>query len=278
MTSGGGGVAGFVADCAELRVDELVAAAERLLQYGSSLTCPGFPFAGLAVAQQAVRALSKRVPVRYIPASMVKAVIFDLDSCLAAADEVGRELFARAFDAIRAANHGHVPEDQLAAAFNDCWRIPFDVISERYGFSPAMRAVGFAAFAQTEVTQQMHGYGDLDVLRHIRAHLFLVTSGFRRLQLSKVKALGKEHLLTELHIDAIDEEGPKGKRHAFESILRKYQFAPSEVLVVGDNPDSEIAAGNSLGITTVQTLRPGVPASPVATHQIRTLHELLPLL
>jgi hypothetical protein len=33
---------------------------------------------------------------------MTKAIIFDLDSCLAAADEVGQNLFAPAFAAIRA--------------------------------------------------------------------------------------------------------------------------------------------------------------------------------
>jgi putative hydrolase of the HAD superfamily len=44
--------------------------------------------------------------------------------------------------------------------------------------------------------------------------------------------------------------------------------------VVGDNPDSEIAAGNQLGITTIQILRPGVPVSPAATHQVRSLTEL----
>ena len=48
---------------------------------------------------------------------MIKAVIFDLDSCLAAADEVGSQLFAPAFQAIRSANHGDVPEDRLEAAF-----------------------------------------------------------------------------------------------------------------------------------------------------------------
>ena len=41
---------------------------------------------------------------------MTKAIIFDLDSCLAAADEVGEQLFAPAFAAIRAANDGSVPE------------------------------------------------------------------------------------------------------------------------------------------------------------------------
>ena len=146
-----------------------------------------------------------------------------------------------------------------------------------------MRSAGFAAFAETEVTEQMHGYGDLDALRDLKAaplllQLFLVTSGFRRLQQSKVKALGLDQLLTGLHIDAIDESGPKGKLHAFRSILRDHNLSPSEVLVVGDNPESEIAAGNELGMTTIQILRPGVPPSAAATHQIRSLHELKKLM
>lgn len=205
---------------------------------------------------------------------MIKALIFDLDSCLAAANEVGDVLFEPAFHAIRAANQGDVPEDKLQAAFADCWRFPFDSIADKYGFSSAMRQAGFDAFRNTEVTQPMSGYGDLAVLAEIPAKLFLVTSGFRRLQESKVRALGIAHLFTEVHIDAIDEAHPQGKLPAFAEILKKHQFSPAEVLVVGDNPDSEIAAGNRLGMTTVQILRPGVPASPAATHRIRSLHEL----
>jgi len=205
---------------------------------------------------------------------VIRALIFDLDSCLAAADELGETLFAPAFQAIRSANDGHVSEDQLRAAFADCWRFPFDFIAEKYGFSPAMRSAGSAAFSHLEVRQPMHGYGDLAVLGEIGAKLFLVTSGFRRLQESKVKALGIARLFTEVHIDAIDESHPRGKLHAFEAIMKTHQLAPHEVLVVGDNPESEIAAGNKLGMITIQTLRPGVPASPTATHHIRTLDEL----
>jgi len=205
---------------------------------------------------------------------MIKAIIFDLDSCLAAANEVGDGLFAPAFQAIRTANNGHVPEDQLRSAFADMWRFPFDFIANKYKFSAEMRAAGFAVLRQIEVRQPMHGYGDLGVLAELQCKLFLVTSGFRRLQQSKVDALNISHLFTEIHIDAIEEPNPKGKQPMMEAILRTHGFAPSEVLIVGDNPDSEIAAGNRLGITTIQTLRPGVHSSRAATYQIRNLEEL----
>jgi FMN phosphatase YigB (HAD superfamily) len=205
---------------------------------------------------------------------MIKALIFDLDSCLAPADEVGESLYTAAFQAIRSANDGRVSEEKLHAAFDDCWRFPFDSVAEKYGFSPAMRSAGFEALRQVEVRQPMRGYGDLASLAEIRAKCFLVTSGFRRLQESKIKALGIAHLFTAIHIDAIDEPHPQGKLRAFEAILQAHQLTPSEVLVVGDNPDSEIAVGNRLGMTSIQTLRPGVPASPAVSHHIRTLAEL----
>jgi FMN phosphatase YigB (HAD superfamily) len=47
---------------------------------------------------------------------------------------------------------------------------------------------------------------------------------------------------------------------------------------VGDNPDSEIEAGNRLGITTVQILRLGVPHGNNATQYIHDLAELKGLL
>lgn len=209
---------------------------------------------------------------------MPRAVIFDLDSCLAAANEVGDELFAPAFAAIRAANDGTVVEATLCKAFDECWRCAFDFVADKYGFTVAMRVAGWETFARTEVTQPMFGYGDLAVLKEIPVQRFLVTSGFRRLQESKVRALGFGDWFVAVRIDAIDEPQRKGKHGIFQELLATYRLQPEEVWVVGDNPDSEIAAGNRLGIKTVQILRPGVPRSTAADAHIHNLNELQALL
>jgi Predicted hydrolase (HAD superfamily) len=209
---------------------------------------------------------------------VIKALIFDLDSCLSAANEVGDQLFKPAFDAIRRANHGAVSEDSLKQAFSDCWRFPFNDVAHKYGFTEEMTKAGFAALAEIEVTEPMHGYGDLHVLRELHQKLFLVTSGFRRLQESKVNAVGIRKLFAEIRIDAIDEPGSKGKARHFEEILKSHSLKPGEVMVVGDNPDSEIVAGNRLGMKTVQVLRPGVPRGDNATAHINSLNELGELL
>jgi HAD superfamily hydrolase (TIGR01549 family) len=116
------------------------------------------------------------------------------------------------------------------------------------------------------------------VLRDLAFDLFLVTSGFRGLQESKVGALQIASLFKRIEIDAIDEPDRKGKQRIFESILETYRLRPEEVIVVGDNPDSEIEAGNELGMKTVQILRPGVPRAHNATYYIQTFNELNALL
>lgn len=209
---------------------------------------------------------------------MTKAIIFDLDSCLSPADEPGQQLFAPAFDAVTNANRGSHSAAVLQNAFADMWRLPFDFVAEKHRFTSAMKAAGWEVLTHLEVTTPMQGYGDLDVLKELPVQRFLVTSGFRRLQESKIRALGIAPLFTAIYIDAIDQSGYRGKQKIFDEILRDYRLWPDQVLIVGDNHDSEIAAGVRLGIRTVQTLRPGVPRSPTATYHIQTLHELKPLL
>lgn len=213
---------------------------------------------------------------------MIKAIIFDLDNCLSAADEPGSALLEPVFDAIRQANRGTLPNDMLETALADCWYHALDFVAKKHSFSDEMLAAGWDVISQTRVTTLMRGYGDLQVLAELRGEplpmLFLVTSGFRQLQDSKVKALSVEQpfeqWFTRIYIDAVDEPNRTSKQDIFQTILNTHQFSPAEVLVVGDNPDSELAAGDRLGIPTVQILRPGVAPSTLATHHIRTLHEL----
>jgi putative hydrolase of the HAD superfamily len=209
---------------------------------------------------------------------MIKALIFDLDNCLAAANEAGEQLYAPVFAAIRQASQGQIPEARLKAALNDCWYHALDWVAQKHGFSETTLAAGWQVLSQLEITQPLHGYGDLHLLPELSAERFLVTSGFQRLQQSKIKALNISTWFSGVYIDAIDQPGRLGKKAIFENILRLGRLQPAEVLVVGDNPDSELEAGNCLGIRTVQTLRPGVTRSGVATFQVHDLAGLKTLL
>jgi FMN phosphatase YigB (HAD superfamily) len=208
------------------------------------------------------------------PIQTPRAIIFDLDNCLAPANEIGQEVCASAFEAIRKANRGTLSDERLNDAFSDCFWYSLDSVAAKYGFSDEMRAVGWKCFSQMEVKGAIRGYADLAALRELPADLFLVTSGFRRLQTSKIKALGIEALFRAIYVDAIDEPNRQGKQRLFELISSTYHLAPADVLVVGDSAESEIDAGNRLGIRTVQLLRAGVQRTDHATSHIKSLAEL----
>ena len=73
---------------------------------------------------------------------MIRAIIFDLDNCLSAADEPGKGLLEPVFDAIRRVNHGRLSEEALTEAFSDCWRHPLHFVAKKHGFTEEMLGAG----------------------------------------------------------------------------------------------------------------------------------------
>ena len=186
---------------------------------------------------------------------------------------------ARSLDAIREANHGTLTDRQLEAAFDACWHTAFYTVAKEHGLSDEMTAAGAQAFRRLTVpeTSGYQGCPDLGELQSVPADKFLVTSGFRNFQNSKIDSLGIRNQFKRIDIDDAEDFLPDpspGKAPLFERIRDTERLHANQVLIVGDNPGSEIAAGNSLGMSTVQVLRPRVERSSQATHHIESLSEL----
>jgi len=210
---------------------------------------------------------------------MIEALIFDLDNCLAPAMEIGTELYEPALKAIQNANRGTLSPRAFDAAVHDIWSHPFDWVADKHGFSSAMREAGRREFAKIETQGPLFGYGDLSTLESFDLPLFLVTTGFRRLQKSKARALGIIDHFQEIFVDALDEPATRpGKKRIFQEILDSRGFSKERIIVIGDSQYSEIKAAAELGIRSVQTLRPGVFPAPNATYCIENLEELPDLL
>lgn len=208
----------------------------------------------------------------------IKALIFDLDNSLAPSRSVGESRYEPAFEAIRKVNAGALSEDQLEAAFADLWESPLDWVAEEYGFTPMMLDAAWDHFSELQADGGFTSYEDLHVLDELSVLKFLVTSGFRKLQQSKIDALGLSEKFDGIVIDAIDEEDHEGKEKIFRKLMEEHQLNPTEVVVVGDSPTSELAAGNRLGMITLQILRPGVKPSDMASHHISSLEEIKDML
>jgi FMN phosphatase YigB (HAD superfamily) len=206
-----------------------------------------------------------------------KTIIFDLDNCLAPVDRGNHALFRPVIAAIEKANEGTLSASALAAAFEDLWHLPMDLIEARHNFSPAMRIAARAAYRDLVVTPPIAAYADVSLLERFQVEKFLVTTGFPRLQESKIHALELGRHFRQIYIDRVEDARRIGKIGYFARILQDCRLAPHEALVVGDNPDSEIDAGNRLGIPTAQILRPGIASGNKATFLVRDLAELLQL-
>ena len=122
----------------------------------------------------------------------------------------------------------------------------------------------------------------LDVLEELKGkyELLLLTNGSPALQNIKLE------ITPEIapYFDHIVISGAfgRGKPDAsiFEHALSKFGYAPEDVLMVGDNPLTDILGAERVGIPSVWLNREQkAPHETVAaTHEINSLTELLPLL
>jgi putative hydrolase of the HAD superfamily len=209
---------------------------------------------------------------------MIRAIIFDLDHCLMSPHEMGAGMLDPVDQAVNEASAGRLAQDVLQDASADWMTGSFESVARKHGFPEDVTAAARAAFSRLEVAVPLRGYADLPVLARLPVRRYLVTTGFQRLQRSKIRALGIEKLCDGVYIDAIDRPGRTGKKAIFAGILGSEGFGTHEVLVVGDSAESEIAAGNELGLATVQILREGVERSSAARHHVEDLEELERLL
>lgn len=210
---------------------------------------------------------------------MAHALICDLDNTLFPSHAMPASVLAPVRDAIVAANTGSdaVAADVLQRALDAARNRPFDVVAEEFHLPERMRAAWAKANAELEVAGPLTPYDDVDALALLALPRFLVTTGFRRPQESKIAALGIGHFFDAIYVDALDEPEHEGKGGIFRRIVAEHGFAPGEVLVVGDSVDSELRIGRELGMVTIQVLRDDAEPCVWVSHCIRSLYELVDL-
>jgi putative hydrolase of the HAD superfamily len=206
------------------------------------------------------------------------AIIYDLDETILPASAVPDETFDSLFNAIREANQGTLPEDKLEVALKAMRRISVDVVAEEYGFTSSMNEAAKNALLHTKYDFQLSTYDDFHVLKTIPGKRFLVTTGVPNLQQAKVDTLFKEGDFDGVFVDDIYQERRIGKKGLFKQIAEQTGLSPAQIWIVGDNPDSEIKAGNALDMKTVHIARVGVEPSDLAKYQVSSFYELKALI
>ncbi|WP_116788808.1 HAD family hydrolase [Flavobacterium psychrotrophum] len=174
-----------------------------------------------------------------------KAIIYDLDNTIFPVSAIGDKLFGPLFDLIQSSGQYNENMDTIRYAI---MRTPFRLVAARNNFSDDLTQKGIELQETLAYSEPIDTFEDYPEVKNISAERFLVTTGFDKMQRSKIEHLGITGDFKEIHVV---NPTLTNKKEVFKSILERNGYTPDEVLVVGDDPESEIAAAKALGIATV---------------------------
>jgi putative hydrolase of the HAD superfamily len=182
---------------------------------------------------------------------MKKALILDLDNTIYPVSSISENLFEALFDVLD--QHAEIINSTDANTVDkikdEMTRRPFQHIATEFDLDKGVRDQMVDMLRNMAYTQPMKPYADYQHVRAIPLEKFLVTTGFSKLQWSKVKMLGIEDDFKHIHI--VDPDiNQLTKRDVFAKIMQAHNYAPADLLVIGDDPESEIKAAKSLDIDT----------------------------
>ena len=198
----------------------------------------------------------------------IKAIIYDLDNTVYPVSAIGDKLFGPLFDLIAESGQHNDSIDDIKKAI---MRTPFRLVAQRNNFSDALTASGIALQEELEYGEAIDTFEDYAEIKNIPAARYLVTTGFAKMQHSKIKQMGIAGDFEEIHV--VDPT-KTSKKEVFAGILARHNYQPEEVLVVGDDPESEIAAARALGIPTVLYDKNSMHPPEEADHAISHFKDL----
>nr|WP_294782675.1 HAD family hydrolase [uncultured Flavobacterium sp.] len=178
----------------------------------------------------------------------IKAIILDLDNTIYPAFSIGDKLFGELYFLLEI-NQSEF-EGTMENIKIDINRKPFSVVAKEYKMSKSLYSDAVQLLKGLTYNEPIAYFEDYNAVRNIDCDKFLVTSGFPNLQHSKIKQLNIEKDFKGISIvDTISTDNTK--KDVFEGIQMNHNYKLSEILVVGDDLHSEIAAAQALGMKSV---------------------------
>ena len=204
---------------------------------------------------------------------MKRALILDLDNTIYPVSSIADNLFEQLFTLLDQ-NRDDINYDDLLKAKDEMTRRPYHLVADQFNFSDELKNKGISLLKNMTYDAPMRTFEGYGCIRNIPIDKFLVTTGFTKLQQSKVKMLGIEDDMKEFHV--VDPETSSlTKRDVFADIMKRHNYQPEEVLVVGDDPESEIKAAIELGIDTFLFDPDHKHPDALVTYKARSLKEIV---
>ena len=179
---------------------------------------------------------------------MSKSVlIFDLDNTIYPVSSIAKKLFEKLYAVIEKSSEY---KGDLEAIKLEIQRTPFQKVASAFSFSEQLLKECMEVHINLTYDDPMQYFPDYELVRELQQTKFLVTSGFSKLQHSKIDNLGIRNDFKEIVILDLQKSNDT-KKDIFKRLLEDYKLSEEEVLIIGDDIKSEIQAGKELGIDTV---------------------------
>ncbi|HSJ66167.1 MAG TPA: HAD family hydrolase [Anditalea sp.] len=203
-----------------------------------------------------------------------KALIYDMDNTLFPVSDIGPELFRPLFDRIEASGSYSAQMDNIK---KDLMRKPFQEVAKTYDFDNQLIHDGDKILSELTYEKEIKLFEDYPAILELPGERFLVTTGYKKMQQSKINSMGvskdfKDIIVVDPSISNLT------KKDVFAQIMSINGFLPNDMLVIGDDPDSEIKAAKELGIETVLYNKLELTDQPYADFIIKDFRELAPIL
>jgi putative hydrolase of the HAD superfamily len=118
----------------------------------------------------------------------------------------------------------------------------------------------------------MQPYEEYKYISETKTDKYLVTTGFTKLQWSKIKLLGIENDFKGIYI--VDPQvSPETKKDIFRMIMNSNNYQPANLLIIVYDPESEIKAAAALGLDTFLFDPDGRHQGAQATHSSKNLKD-----
>lgn len=199
---------------------------------------------------------------------MIKLLIFDLDNTLF--DTRGQLGFKALNIMIEKMKKLGLSAEQEAILREKYHFTGFRILARQLGLSEEMQSIGIETYKAMDLSK-ITPYDDVKLLKAMKQKKVLVTSGTKEVQLKKIEVLKIGNYFDEIIVD--ESNILENKKEIFSKLLARSKLKPKEVMVIGDNPESEVAAGNKLGMVVMQILREAY-AKGKADYYIKGLDEL----
>lgn len=179
---------------------------------------------------------------------MIKALIFDFDNTIFPSKTITDEVFSGVY-ALMENYRGTISKTDFENIKKDLAGTAFQKVAQQYHLPQELKQKAIELLNHTVYNKPIETFKDYKLVRELGLPKFLVTFGFLKLQQSKIDCAGVRNDFKEVIV--VDPElSSESKQDVFRRIVNNYNFQADELIAIGDDPASEIAAARELGIKT----------------------------